>query len=130
MDAAKPILFTNVRIWSDGSAFDAEVLVVGDRIDAVSAPGGSLTAPEAEVVDGQGATLMPGLIDGHAHIAFPDVPDYRQWGSIPVEEHVLIYMHNAKTVLDAGFTGAISAGAVKDRLDIVIRNEINAGRIP
>jgi imidazolonepropionase-like amidohydrolase len=50
--------------------------------------------------------------------------------ALPVEEHVLVTMHNAKLALDMGFTAAVGAASAKPRLDIVIRNEINAGRIP
>ena len=39
-------------------------------------------------------------------------------------------MRNAKTALDCGYTSVLSAASAKPRLDIVIRNEINAGRIP
>jgi imidazolonepropionase-like amidohydrolase len=39
-------------------------------------------------------------------------------------------MRNAKTLLDHGFTSAYSAASAKLRLDVVIRNEINAGRLP
>ena len=124
-------LFSNFKVWSDGQVNLVDVLIEGDSIQKI-APAGSLGSQflDAVLVDGCGATLMPGLIDGHAHMAFPSMPDYTQWGTIPVEEHVLIYMHNARVVLDGGVTGAISAGSIKPRLDIVIRNEINSGRIP
>jgi imidazolonepropionase-like amidohydrolase len=39
-------------------------------------------------------------------------------------------MHNARLYLDCGITSCISAAAAKPRTDVVIRNEINAGRIP
>jgi hypothetical protein len=39
-------------------------------------------------------------------------------------------MRNAKRLLDHGFTSAYSAATSNLRLDIVIRNEINAGRLP
>jgi imidazolonepropionase-like amidohydrolase len=39
-------------------------------------------------------------------------------------------MRNAKLMLDCGYTSVLSAASAKPRLDIVIRNEINAGRIP
>jgi len=39
-------------------------------------------------------------------------------------------MRNAKTMLDCGYTSVLSGASAKPRLDIVIRNEINAGRIP
>jgi imidazolonepropionase-like amidohydrolase len=39
-------------------------------------------------------------------------------------------MHNARLYLDHGITSCISAAAAKPRLDVVIRNAINAGEIP
>jgi len=39
-------------------------------------------------------------------------------------------MHNARLYLDCGITSCISAAAAKPRIDVVIRNEINQGRIP
>jgi imidazolonepropionase-like amidohydrolase len=39
-------------------------------------------------------------------------------------------MRNAKLMLDCGYTSVLSAASAKPRLDIVIRNEIEAGRIP
>lgn len=48
-----------------GELADADVLVVGSRIQAV---GPGLTAPEgAEVIDARDHILMPGFIDGHRH---------------------------------------------------------------
>ena len=35
-----------------------------------------------------------------------------------------------RTMLDSGYTSVLSGASAKPRLDIVIRNEINAGRIP
>ena len=46
----------------------APVLVRGSRIEAV----GDVPVPEGvEVVDGRGATLLPGLIDNHSHVCPP-----------------------------------------------------------
>jgi imidazolonepropionase-like amidohydrolase len=39
-------------------------------------------------------------------------------------------MRNARMALDCGYTSVLSAASAKPRLDVVIRNEINAGRIP
>src|SRR5690606_7826627 len=65
-EAAMATLITNVRVW-DGSgaeAYPADVLLEGERIAGV---GPGLAAPRAETIDGGGATLMPGLIEAHAH---------------------------------------------------------------
>ncbi|MCW5733237.1 MAG: amidohydrolase family protein [Enhydrobacter sp.] len=62
-------LFTNANLVLDGFA-DLQpaltVLVKDNRIVAVSAS--PISAPEATVIDVGGRTLMPGLIDAHAHI--------------------------------------------------------------
>src|SRR6266852_3961807 len=92
--------------------------------------GGGLPRGDARVIDGVGATLMPGLIEPHGHVSYPDAPSNSAFTSLPPEEHVLITMRNAKTMLDCGYTSVLSGAAAKPRLDIVIRNEINAGRIP
>ena len=63
------IMFTNVNVFdgvSDSLAMGTNVLVENDVIAAV---GSSIPVPEgAEVIDGGGRTLMPGLIDMHAHM--------------------------------------------------------------
>jgi imidazolonepropionase-like amidohydrolase len=62
-------LFTNARVLLDGFA-DLQpgysVLVQDGRIEAVSRE--AIAAPHARAVDLGGRTLMPGLIDAHAHI--------------------------------------------------------------
>ena len=123
-------LFRSATIW-DGTGADSysgDVLVTGDRIAKVSKIG--ITDRDALVVDAQGMTLMPGMVEGHAHLSFHGATRNTDLGDIPPEEHVLVTMHTAKTLIDHGFTSAYSAAAAKLRLDVVIRNEINAGKIP
>jgi imidazolonepropionase-like amidohydrolase len=125
-------LFTNVRVI-DGNGdepFDGEVLVEGNRIKTVAKPGEATRVPGATVVDGGGQTLMPGLVEAHAHISFCNTPDLETLGDIPPEEHTLLAMKFAKVMLDHGFTSIFSAAAAKARLDVVIRNAIDAGDIP
>jgi len=43
---------------------------------------------------------------------------------------MLITVRNARTMLDAGYTSAFSAGSPKPRLDVVLKREIEAGRVP
>jgi len=125
------LLFTNVVVWTaDRAAFQGEVLIEGNRIARVAAGSGQLPRDGAESIDGGGATLMPGLIDGHAHLPFAETKTTVEFALIPPEEHTLITMHNARRVLDAGFTSVLSGGSVKPRLDAIIRDEIDAGKIP
>lgn len=111
------------------SPFPGDVLVEGQRIVAVQGAGG-LPRGSARVIDGAGATLMPGLIEPHGHVSYPDAASNADFTRLPPEEHVLVTMRNAKTLLDCGYTSVLSAASAKPRLDIVIRNEIAAGRIP
>src|ERR1700754_2360328 len=126
------VIFRNAMVW-DGSgadSFPADVLVEGNRIRTIARTPGQLNAEGATAIDCHGRTLMPGLVEGHAHISFGGAVNDKDLGDIPPEEHLLLTMRNAKTLLDHGFTSAYSAATSKPRLDVVIRNEINAGRLP
>jgi imidazolonepropionase-like amidohydrolase len=90
----------------------------------------TMASEGARVVDGAGATLMPGLIESHSHLTFLDTSDLESLGFTPPEEHTLLTAKNAKKMLEQGFTACNSAASAKARLDIVIRNAINAGDIP
>ena len=124
-------IFTNVRIF-DGSGdglFPGEVEVQGNRIHAVAKGAERLEREGRTVVDGNGATLMPGLVNCHGHLTYPRVSTLKEVVELPVEEHMMAASYNAKLMIDYGFTAVISGAASKPRLDIVLRNEIAAGRL-
>lgn len=126
------VLFRSASVW-DGSgapSFPADVLVEGARIKTIARAPHRLAAEGATVIEARGRTLMPGLVEGHAHISFGGAVNDSDLGNIPPEEHVLLTMRNAKTLLDHGFTSAYSAATSKLRLDVVIRNAVNAGELP
>jgi imidazolonepropionase-like amidohydrolase len=120
----------NARIFDGtGSATrPGEIIVRGNRIRTVAGPGANLEAPGCDVIDAQGATLMPGMVEGHAHPSFCGARANTDLGDMPVEEHLLATLRNAELLLDHGFTSLYSAASAKIRLDVVTRNEINAGR--
>ena len=126
------ILFSNVRIF-DGTGehpYLGEVLVQGNRIKHVGR--GSRTVPGNghTVIDGAGATLMPGLTEAHAHFSWNNSPSLESIFRMPPEEHTLFAANVARTYIDMGFTSCVGAAAAKPRLDCVIRNAINSGLIP
>jgi imidazolonepropionase-like amidohydrolase len=126
------LLFRDCRVW-DGSgapAYPADVLIEGDRVRAVATQRGQLEAAGAEVIEAKGMTLMPGMVEGHAHISFINGARPTDLGDTPPEEHTLLSARNARLLLDHGFTSAYSAASAKLRLDIVIRNAIEAGDLP
>lgn len=125
-------LFTNVRIL-DGSGempYSGSVLVHGNRIKQVGRSLAPYSAPDAVVIDGGGATLMPGMCEAHTHFSWNDAATLGAIQAMPLEEHVLWCAKVAKQYLQAGFTSCVGAACAKPRLDVVIRNAINKGQIP
>jgi len=124
-------LITNVRILdaTGREPFPGAVRVEGNRITEVLASGATLPANGATVINGAGATLMPGLIESHAHLGLADLSSH-DLNRLPIEEQMLITVRNARTMLDCGYTSAFSAASAKPRLDVVLRREIESGREP
>src|SRR5436305_615463 len=112
------ILIKGAMIWDGTGAapFPGDVLVRGTRIQTVAHRSGELAAGGAETIDATGLTLMPGLVEGHAHLSFCGARVNSDLGDIPPEEHVLATARNAKLLLDHGFTSAFSAASAKLRL--------------
>src|SRR5216684_7890232 len=101
-------LFRQVMVWDGSGAtpFPGDVLVDGNRIRTVARKTGELSGDGALQIDGCGMTLMPGMVEGHAHLSFGGAQKNTDLGDIPPEEHTLLTMRNAKTLLDHGFTSA------------------------
>ncbi|MFN0039536.1 MAG: amidohydrolase family protein [Burkholderiales bacterium] len=127
-----PLLISNVRILDATGAppFAGEVRIEGENIVAVARGPTKLPRAGVAVLDGAGATLMPGLIEPHAHLSFTDFVQSVELGAIPPEDHTLLTARNALRLLDAGFTSCFSAASAKPRLDVAVRDAINRGDIP
>jgi imidazolonepropionase-like amidohydrolase len=126
-------LIDNVRIF-DGTGtepFAGAVVIEDDRIAAVLKADTTPDEDADTVIDGRGATLMPGLVDAHEHLT---------WGSsvekiyhefiLPQDELEVAARRNARVLLDHGFTSIYSAGALGDGIEPKIAREIEAGEIP
>ncbi|HYP85964.1 amidohydrolase family protein [Variovorax sp.] len=126
------VVFTNVRIL-DGAGqnpYPGSVLVRGNRIRQVGRSTAPISPGGAQVIDGAGATLMPGMCEAHTHFSWNDAATLAAIQTMPLEEHVLWCAKVARRYLQAGFTSCVGAACAKARLDVVIRNAINAGQIP
>lgn len=127
-------LFTNVRVFdgSGASPFAGEVRVQGNRIEAVARAGESpLPCSGATLIDGAGATLMPGLVEAHAHLSWPSsVERFVPGMSLPPEDLLLNTARNARILLDHGFTSAYSGGSLGKTLEISLKAQIDGGGMP
>ena len=69
VDPSRATVFRDVRVFDGAETIPvATVVLLGDRIEQVALPGETVDVPDdADVVDGAGKTLLPGLIDAHTH---------------------------------------------------------------
>src|SRR5947207_9503742 len=132
---AEPILLRPARVFDGVNRQPHEgwsVLVDGDRIAAV---GPNLAAPAgARVVDLPGATLMPGMIEGHSHL-FLHPYNETLWDDQVLHEPLALRtaraVVSAEKTLMAGFTterdlGTEGAGYA----DVGLKQAIDQGIVP
>ncbi len=126
------VLFTNVRIIDGTGAapYAGEVLVQGNRILRVARGARALPVAGVTVIDGAGATLMPGMCEAHTHFGWTNSKTLDAIQKMPHEEHTLWAAGVAKQYLDHGWVSCVGAATPKPRLDCVIRDAINSGQIP
>ncbi len=133
--AAEPILLKPARVFDGVNRQPHDgwsVLVDGDRI---AAAGPNIAAPAgARVIDLPGATLMPGLIEGHSHL-FLHPYNEALWDDQVLHEPLALRtaraVVQAERTLMAGFTterdlGTEGAGFA----DVGLRKAIDQGIVP
>ena len=64
------ILIKNARMVNEGRISEGDLLIRNGRIDRI---GGEIHVDNAELIDAQGLTLMPGMIDDQVHFREPGV---------------------------------------------------------
>ena len=126
------LLLTNLKLFR---AIDEEVIadgaiwIEGNTIRFAGPAQDLGQVPEGvRRLDAGGQFVMPGMTESHSHLSYTnDLPT--ALGTKPAQEAMLHSIDNARLMLGAGFTSAISFGAVH-RIDVYLRNAIDAGQIP
>ena len=118
------ILFKNAQVVFDGRDElepSVNILVKDDRITAVTKE--PIEAADATVIDVGGRTLMPGLIDAHAHITGLSLSPKNL--SCPAADLVFAAATYLRNSLMAGFTTIREAGGA----DYTIAHLLKRGAI-
>ena len=133
--AAEPILLRPARVFDgvNASPHDGwQVLVEGDRI---AAAGPNIAAPAgAKVIDLPGATLLPGMIEGHSHL-FLHPYNETLWDDQVLHEPLALRtaraVVQAERTLDAGFTSERDLGTEGAGFaDVGLKKAIDQGIVP
>lgn len=126
-------IFQNCRLI-DGVSGDArdgcDVIIEGDQIVAVEETR-AWSESEHNLIPAAGFTLLPGLIDCHAHYTI-DPREPNPFGTAQRESDALTILRaarNAREALEAGVTTTREAGAPR-QLNFALRDAIAAGLIP
>jgi len=96
---------------SGGKPIDrATVVIDGSRIKAVG-PSSEVKVPsEAKVINLDGLTILPGLIDAHMHFMGTRTHKLEEEFTVPDQVKLLRCVNDASALLDAGFTTVKDCG--------------------
>lgn len=78
--------------------------------------GGHPDLPDVTVVDGLGATIVPGMVDSHSHLSMPGGADWVNHGFDPLDSLLAVGEENGELMVRAGIRWARDVGAPR-RLD-------------
>lgn len=109
---------------------DGYVLVDEGRITAVG-PMSAYAPPRDDVpetVDVEGRTVLPGLIDCHAHLVYTGFKSLEDVDRCPVETAAINAVLNAEAVLRAGYTTIRDVGTIGN-VAVAVRDAIDQGKI-
>ncbi|KAM0747623.1 hypothetical protein T439DRAFT_92982 [Meredithblackwellia eburnea MCA 4105] len=131
-DLNKTVAFVDVNILDSTGRepYRGDVLIKGQRIISVGTKLTNNDLKDARVFQGQGRTLMSGMVDAHTHFTWTNAGSLDALATMPVEEHTLFALRSARTFLDCGYTMTFGAASAKERIDVSVRNAIHSGDFP
>ncbi len=123
---APPVFFEGARlILGDGNVLeDGSFLVRGGRIAVIGRADAVDPPPGVEVVELAGKTVIPALIDAHAHLGYEG---YTEWGADAYTRENLL--DNLDHYAYYGFGAVFSAGTDPNDLALEVQREQAAGDV-
>ena len=125
--AQRPLVIENVTLV-DGSGgpptLNATVIVLGGRIAVIGEGGAYQISGDPWVIDGEGKTLIPGIINLHGHVGL--TKGLAQSQENYSRENVI---DNLRIYASYGVTTTTSLGTDMDAV-LGVRNDVNRGTLP
>jgi imidazolonepropionase-like amidohydrolase len=120
---APVVALTHVRVIDGTGAAPREnqtIVLSNGRIASVSDAAGASIPKDAQVLDLNGHSVIPGLVGMHDHLFYP-------MGNIVFGEMAFSF---PRLYLAAGVTTIRTGGSIEPYTDLEIRNQINRGEAP
>jgi imidazolonepropionase-like amidohydrolase len=122
---AQPIVLDNARlVIGDGRVVEQGSILIEDGMIRAVGTGDELRRPGSNVIDLAGKTVMPALIDGHAHLGYQG-PE--TWGGESYGRENLI--ENLQRYAYYGFGAVFSAGSDPANLMLELQSQLANGEL-
>jgi imidazolonepropionase-like amidohydrolase len=108
---------------------NAVVLIEGERIAAVGDSAEIRIPAGSSIVDAEGFTIMPGLIDTHVHLDILGHGDYPTWHDLVRADYAEVMELSAAQLLRHGVTTARDAGG-EIEASVRTKKRVEAGEFP
>jgi imidazolonepropionase-like amidohydrolase len=129
LSAQEPVRLVRVTFVRAGRLFEAQTgrmltsQVIAIRDDRIAEVGPNVAIPPgARVIDLSNATVLPGMIDAHVHVALNVANE-------SAEHHTFVMIQSAQRDLDAGFTTIVDMDSRGGFGTVELRNAINSGLV-
>ena len=127
---SRTTVITNVRLIDGRGGPPVDRGHVAVRDGKIVSVGHVDARPSADaVLDGANLTLLPGLIDAHAHLVYSGFRSLDAIDRCSIETATINAVGNAERVLNAGYTAIRDVGTIGN-VAVAVRDAIAEGKVP
>ena len=127
---SRTAVITNVRLIDGRGGPPVDRGHVAVRDGKIVSVGHVDARPSADaVLDGANLTLLPGLIDAHAHLVYSGFRSLDAIDRCSIETATINAVRNAERVLNAGYTAIRDVGTIGN-VAVAVRDAIAEGKVP